>query len=49
MAVGVADAEGMAGHFPVLAANGEVIITSGTLSLLRGLDGGAIGAMVIFG
>jgi PAS domain S-box-containing protein len=49
LAASVADAEGMASQFPVLAANGEVIITSGTLSLLRGLDGGAIGAMVIFG
>ena len=49
MALGVADAEGKPGQFPVLGADGGIVAVSGTLSLLRGLDGRTLGAMVIFG
>ena len=48
MAAGVAAAEGKPGPFPVVAADGGIVTRSGTLSLVRSLDGSPLGAMVIF-
>lgn len=49
MASGKAAAEGMPGPFPVMAADGGTVEMTGCLRLLRGQDGRAQGAMVIFG
>ena len=49
MAHGRAEAENKPGPFPVIAASGETVTALGRLSLLRGLDGRTIGAMVVFG
>ena len=49
MASGKADAENKSNPLPVIAVGGEIVTASGTLSLLRGLDGRPVGAMVVFG
>jgi PAS domain S-box-containing protein len=49
MASGEAAAEGRAGPFPALCADGEVRPIEGRLALLRSPPGQVIGAMVVFG
>lgn len=49
MASATAKIENQSSTFPVTLANGQVASALGRLTLLRGLDGNAIGAMVIFG
>ena len=49
MACGSAKSEGLGGPIPVATAEGRTVSTPGRLSLLRGLDGKVVGAMVVFG
>ena len=49
MASGLSSIEGQQSEFPVAASNGQIVNAPGKLTLLRGLDGKAVGAMVIFG